>query len=536
MRQLQHLVTARAESQPESIAIGCEDDCLGYGELERQSNQLGRILLESGCLPGDRVGILMPKSISAIVGILGCLKAGCIYVPLDLNSPPARLRMILESCDFRCILAKEPAQPLLDSLVGPDTEASVHVGWLSDTLPPGMSPRFTPRDVAAMPAGPLDSPRNPDGVAHILFTSGSTGTPKGVMITHASVLAFVEWGIGYFGYTPSDRMSGHPPLHFDLSTFDIFGTLAAGARLQLITPAMSLLPHKLAALIRDLELTQWFSVPSLLNYMAKFDVLEPGDFPALRRVLWCGEVFPTPALIYWMRRLPHVTFTNLYGPTEATIASAFYRIPECPADENSRVPIGRACPGETLHVLDENMGPVAAGEVGELYIGGVGLSPGYWRDPEKTRNAFVPSPYRDEGGDRIYRTGDLASVGSDGLFYLHGRIDSQIKSRGYRIELGEIEAAINATGEVRECCVTAVRTEGFEGNTICCAFVPAAGRSVSVACLREKIAEALPAYMLPARWMTLPVLPLNANGKIDRPAIRKQFEANQDVSVAAGAL
>src|SRR5207249_9479378 len=226
---------------------------------------------------------------------------------------------------------------------------------------------------------------------------------KGVVITHDSVGHFIDWAVRYFGTGPADRISGHPPLHFDLSTFDIFATLSTGAELHLVPPEMSLLPHKLAALIRDHQLTQWFSVPTVLNYLAKFDVVRQDDFPALRRVLWCGEVLPTPTLIHWMRRLPHVTFTNLYGPTETTIASSYYTVPRCPADEREPIPIGAACGGEELMVLDEELRPVATGDMGELYIRGVGVSPGYWRDLEKTRSVFLP--WRDGAGtlERIYK-------------------------------------------------------------------------------------------------------------------------------------
>src|SRR5438128_520463 len=192
------------------------------------------------------------------------------------------------------------------------------------------------------------------------------------------------WATRYFGTAPTDRISGHPPLHFDLSTFDVFGTFAAGAELHLVPPEVNLLPNALAEFIRTSELTQWFSVPSLLSYLAKFDVVQFNDFPTLRRLLWCGEVFPTPALRYWMARLPHVTFTNRYGPTEATIASSYYTVPSCPEDDRAAIPIGSPCAGEELLVLNERLERVPPGEVGDLYIRGVGLSPGYWRVPETT--------------------------------------------------------------------------------------------------------------------------------------------------------
>jgi amino acid adenylation domain-containing protein len=345
------------------------------------------------------------------------------------------------------------------------------------------------------------------------------------VITHANVVAFVEWAVSYFGMRPSDRSSGHPPLHFDLSTFDIYGNLAAGAELHLVPPDLSVDARRLAAFIRDAELTQWFSVPSVLAYMAKFDAVEQDDFHALKRLLWCGEVLPTPVLVHWMKRLPHVRFTNLYGPTEATIASSYHTVSECPADQTQPIPIGVGCEDEELLVLDEERRELPPGEVGEIFIAGVGLSPGYWRDEEKTRAAFVPDPRLGHEGARIYRTGDLGRVREDGLVEFLGRVDSQIKSRGYRIELGEVEAALNDIPTLQECAVVAVDTGGFEGKAICCAYAAVDDVTVERTGLRRELSKALPSYMLPSRWREYAELPKNINGKIDRRAIREQFQA-----------
>jgi len=287
------------------------------------------------------------------------------------------------------------------------------------------------------------------------------------------------------------------------------------------------LPHKLATFIRDSKLTQWFSVPSILNYLAKFDAVQERDFPHMKRVLWCGEVLPTPALIYWMKKVPHVTFTNLYGPTEATIASSYYTVRRCPATEDEPIPIGTPCTGEALIVLDKALQPLPSGEIGDLYIAGVGLSPAYWEDKEKTAAAFVRNPRAYERYERLYKTGDLASIGEDGLFYFHGRADFQIKSRGYRIELGGIEAALNALGMLVEVAVVAVTTDSFEGTVICCAYVTSTEHKVTAVMLRGQLSKHLPAYMLPTRWQEFPVLPKNVNGKIDRRQLKEAFERRE---------
>ncbi len=524
VRLLQDYLIRQAQARPRAVAIVDGDRRLTYAELDRQSNSLAWTLREAGCQKGDRIALLLPKSAVAIVSMFAVLKAGCIYVPMDVDSPRDRLDLILGSSGSRFLLAVGSSASLAEQLLA-GTATTTRLGWLESPSHPeflggGVTPGF--RWQAAESEAPPESTGSSEDVAHLLFTSGSTGRPKGVMITHANVIPFIDWATSHFNYTPEDYISGHPPLHFDLSTLDVYGTSAAGAQLHLVSPKLNLLPHKIADFIRDRELTQWFSVPSLLSYMAKFDVVRQNDFPKLKRLLWCGERFPTPALIYWMKRLPHVEFTNLYGPTETTIASSFYKVPECPVAEDAPIPIGVPCAGETLLVLDEQMQPPPVGDMGSLYIGGVGLSPGYWNDPEKTRAVFVDEPFG-PASHRLYKTGDLASLGHDGLVYLHGRSDSQIKSRGYRIELGEIEVALQTTNGIREAAVVAIESTGFEGAVICCAVVPERGVAFEPQILRQRLSQRLPHYMLPSRWLRFERLPLNGNGKVDKPVIRSQF-------------
>jgi amino acid adenylation domain-containing protein len=527
MGLLQDHLARGAEKHPDERAIVADGEQLTYAELATLSDDLAAVLALHGVTPGDRVALLLPKGPSAIVAMHAALKAGAMYVPLDADSPPVRLARILAVAEPAVLLTGSCSAPLVEELAGfvaPPPIGSVDARPI-ESCEGDLLSAFSRQDWAGVG---LDLPRvaaDERDPAHLLFTSGSTGEPKGVVITHRNVDRFVTWALGEFGTQPVDRISGHPPLHFDLSTFDIYGTLAAGAELHLVPASANLNPRGLAAFIRDHELTQWFSVPSVLTYMAKFDVVAEGDFPALERLLWCGEVLPTPVLSHWMRRLPHVRFTNLYGPTEATIASSYHHVPTLPVDETTAVPIGTACAGEELLVLDERLQPAPVGGVGDLYIAGVGLSPGYWRDEAKTEAAFVadPRPDRQAGSDRIYRTGDLARLDEDGAVHFLGRADSQVKSRGYRIELGEVETALNAVGHVRECAVVGVDLEDFGGTAVCAAYVTQPDTVVDPPQIRKELAEVLPGYMLPVRWMSLDVLPKNANGKIDRPALRRRF-------------
>jgi amino acid adenylation domain-containing protein len=524
-RLLQTWVTQQAETRPDALAIVYGAEQLTYGQLERSSNQLAHLLRDAGCKKGDRVCILMPKSPAAILSMIGILKAGCLHVPIDAASPAARIKQILDSCENRWILASGTVAPLLDELLADgQLGARISIGWL-DEQPPGaknFQPAFSRSNLDSASTGPLSQECTPDDGSHILFTSGSTGVPKGVVITHSNVATFVAWALKHFSIDHTDRFSGHTPFHFDLSTFDIFGTLTAGAQLHLVPPEAALLPPKLVEFIQKAQLTQWFSVPSVLNYLAKFDALRDVALPSLRRVLWCGEVLPTPALIYWMQHLPNISFTNLYGPTEATIASSYYDVPVCPDDPKALIPIGKACDGEELLLLNDKLQPVPPREIGDLYIAGAGLSPGYWRDRTKTAEAFLPDP-REGATGRIYRTGDLAWLGEDGLVYFVGRADTQIKVRGYRIELGEVETALHSVGTLKECAVVAVETENFGGWMICCAYVPSQAAEATPNVLRERLKKLIPNYMFPVRWAAYEALPKNANGKIDRPRLKERF-------------
>ncbi len=529
---IQDYIRFQADKLGDKTAIVMQKESMSYAALELASNRLAHLLRSFGVGQGDRVCLLMGKSPLAVVGMLGIMKTDAMYVPIDTSSPASRVAKISEAAKPKVFLTEVSATSLVDDLFTQGLLAKdVIVGTLeaSKICTDVFETAFSWSDLDAFNDSALATKNTGKDAAHLLFTSGSTGTPKGVLIKHENVLHFVNWARNYFGIDASDKTSGHPPLHFDLSTFDIYGSLSAGAELHMVTPSLNLLPNKLADFIRNSELSQWFSVPSTLTHMAKFNVIKENDFPNMTRLLWCGEPMPTPTLMYWMDNLPHVTFTNLYGPTEATIASSYYTVSKRPESETENISIGVACEGEELLVLNDKLEPVAVGEIGELYIAGEGLSPGYWLDEEKTKAAFLDDPRAGYEGKRIYRTGDLGRQDEQGLFYCLGRTDSQIKSRGYRIELGEIEAAMNTLRDIKECAIVGIHVGGFEGTAICAAYALKEDESgqtleTSKSDLQRSLMALLPRYMIPLQWAIFDSLPKNANGKIDRKKLRDFFE------------
>lgn len=518
--RVEQLIWAQARRHPGGCAVVEGTRRLSYLQLEALSHQLAGQLVGNGLLPNGRVCLLTKKSIDAIILILSVLQGGGTYVPLDPATPGARLEGILKKCMPCWLIAEQEYSRLVERLLARTSSASLTAFlWSGNTLARARGNTRLPSTLTDK--NPPPSQPSASDPAYIMFTSGSMGQPKGVIVGHDSVVHFIDWANAYFQLSAADRIPSHSPLHFDLSVWDVFGALASGAELHLFPSNLNLVPRLAASFIRESKLTQWFSVPSVLISMVKHGEITHGDFNDLRRLIWCGDVLPAQYLRYLMMRLPHVQFTNLYGPTETTVASAFHTLNAVPEDVRARIPIGSAIAGEQLLVLDSDLKQVGADTVGDLYIGGRGLSHGYLRDEEGTARAFRELP--PDSGTRWYRTGDLASVDCKGIFHFHGRSDRQIKSCGYRIELDEVAAAVSRLGGIMESAVVAVPTESIERLRICAAYVPDSGLELRPVVLKRELSMVLPAYMLPRRWLAVSSLPKNQNGKVDHRALEQRF-------------
>lgn len=511
---VQHFAESSREHAADACAVHCpREGRVSYDALGSRSDRLSHALAAAGVGRGSRVAICLGRSASSVVALLGALKADAVAVPLDERSAAARLERILDDCAPRALVVDEPG---LERLAG------LHAGTprvLVGPSKPGADAALTMADVEAQPPGAREWRNVDTDLACILYTSGSTGSPKGVTLSHRNLVGYAAWGVEYFGIDSAERILGTAPFHFDMSAFDLYCAQAAGASLCLASVEDTMFPARLVQLMQDREVTLWKAVASLPAYLARVGALRPGTLPALRQVLFSGERLPVPALAAWMSAFPEKRFYNVYGPTEATGISTVHPIDAAPARVDEPVPIGRPCANKEVLLLDAAGLAVPAGEIGEICIRGSCLSPGYWNDPERTRQVFVAHPAGSVPGERIYRSGDLGRRDAQGVLHFVGRRDEQVKWMGYRIELGEIVAALEALPPVAEAAVLLLPGR-VEGTDELVAFVALAAGG-ELAAILPALRRALPGYMLPRRVLPVDALPRSDRGKIDRRALER---------------
>lgn len=517
---LSHLLRDASRKFPAKTAVACAGKTLTYAELDEESNRLAHLLRKEGVRPADRVGIFLGKSVETVLGIFAILKAGAAYVPIDPQAPPQRLGLILQNCGTRHLLTT--AQKLSSALAGRTDLWGVERAILMDDntpAPPENATVLRWRHAAerAQESGQL--PENPaidTDLAYILYTSGSTGMPKGVMITHRNALTFVDWAAECFGIGPEDRLSNHAPFHFDLSVFDLFASVKAGATVHLIPESIAFFPADLVRFIESNQITVWYSVPSVLTLLVLHAKLAPGRLPLLRTILFAGEVFPSKYLRLLMPALPHTRFYNLYGPTETNVCT-YYEVERPPADD-APIPIGKACANTEVFALNEERQRVGIGEEGTLYARGACVMKGYWGMPQKTAEMILEWTDASGHAERIYRTGDLVVLGDDGNYRFLGRRDHMIKSRGYRIELGEVEAALHSHPGVAEAVVLAIPDENV-GHRLHAMVVCAESQILTASELVRHCGQRIPKYMIPEKFELRDSLAKTSTGKIDRQGL-----------------
>ena len=487
---LHGLFEQRVRESPEAIALDMAGERMSYAELDGRASQLARYLRRLGVGPEVLVGLAMERSLDMVVGLLGILKAGGAYVPLDPEYPAERLAYMIQSSGLPVLVTEEK---LIESL----PRSSARVVALDRAWP----------EIAAEDASAPEDGAGPENVAYVIYTSGSTGQPKGVQIPHSAVVNFLRSMSRKPGLGGSDTLFAVTTLSFDIAGLELYLPLINGGKVALVSREVAQAGEELAAAIGRAGTTVMQATPATWRLLLGAGWV--GD-PGLK-VLCGGEALPRDLADQILERAGELW--NVYGPTEATIWSTLLQV-----EKSSRISIGRPIDNTQVYLLTRQLQPVPVGVPGELHIGGAGLSRGYRARPDLTAERFIPDPFPQAPGARVYKTGDLARWLPDGTLEFLGRIDHQVKVRGFRIELGEIEAALAQHPGLRQ-AVTIVREDSPGTRRIVAYMVPAETEAPQVSDLRAFLKEKLPEYMIPALFVPLEALPLTPNGKVDRRAL-----------------
>ncbi|MBL8289996.1 MAG: amino acid adenylation domain-containing protein, partial [Rubrivivax sp.] len=460
-----------------------------YAELDRQAWRVCTLLRQQGAARGEVVAVALPRSAHAVAALLGILRAGAAYLPVDMAYPSERLRFIFEDAGARRLLAEEDRSP----------------GDLGVTV-------LTPRTWQDIEPQPRSETTDGADVAYVMYTSGSTGQPKGVEIPHRAIVRLVG-AARFMRLDPEVTMLQAAPLGFDAATLEIWGPLLNGGCCAIHDEDVPTGPGLRRSIASHGVGAAWLTA-ALFNAVVDDD---PRHLGGLAELLIGGEALSVEHVRRFMDAVPGTQLINGYGPTETTTFAATHRIERADLRRGRSIPIGRPIDETALHILNRRLEPVPAGCVGTLYVGGLGVGRGYLGRPELTAERFVHDPFAERADATMYCTGDLVRLLPEGMVEFVGRADQQVKIRGFRIETGEIEAALQSHPAVRACAVAAFKDAA--GGTQLVAYVVAAGAGAEPAVLREHLGARLPEFMVPARWVRLDALPITTNGKLDRRAL-----------------
>ncbi|MDJ1175086.1 non-ribosomal peptide synthetase [Roseofilum capinflatum] len=502
---IHQLFEEQVEQNPDAVAVVFEEERLTYHQLNCRANQLAHYLRSLGVEPEVLVGICVERSLSMIVGILGILKAGGAYVPIDPNSPAERSTFMLTDAGISILLTQEKLKSTIPSL--PDVAICLDTDW---------------HQIAQQATTNLTTSVTSNSLAYIIYTSGSTGQPKGVLIQHDNVVRLFATTESWFGFNNNDVWTLFHSYAFDFSVWEIWGALLYGGCLVVVPYWISRSPKDFYELLCLHKVTVLNQTPSAFRQLIQVEELSETQEPLnLRLVIFGGEALEIKSLEPWFDRHGDRSpqLINMYGITETTVHVTYRPLTISDLNRNSS-PIGLPISDLQVYILDSHLQPVPIGIPGELHIGGAGLARGYLNRSELTAQKFIPNPFSDEPGSRLYKTGDKARYLPDGNIEFIGRIDNQVKIRGFRIELGEIEATLTQHPEISSAVV--IVREDSPGDKRLVAYI-VAKKEVASSDLRGFLKTKLPDYMIPSAFIFLEAIPLTPNGKCDREALRMQY-------------
>ncbi len=512
---IHELFEIQVEKTPDNIAVAFDNAHITYRELNARSNQLAHYLIDREAGPDRLVGLCMKRSIDMVVGLLGILKAGCAYVPIDPDFPGTRIQYLIEDAGIRDIIIHSSLKGCLPSNAIAEEDSAPEAGFALVPFSPdttgskALLENYSDGNPASEKSGVTS-----DHLAYVVYTSGSTGQPKGVCVPHKGVARLVI-NNAYIKINNGDRMAQMSTITFDAATFEIWGALLNGGKLVIIPREDMLSPDHFRKKIVDEQIDICFITTALFNQMVEAD---PEIFKTLRYLLFGGEACnPNYVRELLLNGAPE-KLLHVYGPTENTTFSSWFEVNHV-SDRQTSIPIGKPISNTSLYVLDSQLNPVPAGIPGELYIGGPGLARGYLNRLTLTNEKFIPNPFSDHPASRLYKTGDLAYYLLDGNIEFLGRADLQVKVRGYRVELEEIKNTLKSIESVQDCTVV-IREFQNDDKRIVAYIIPEKDREeIRISHIRSSLKKVLPDFMLPSHYVLIERFPLTSNGKIDHNAL-----------------
>lgn len=496
MKNILEYFERTTEKYPEKTGFTDSNRESSFREVMEHARAIGSFLAEEGSR--RPVAILIDKKVNCIDAMLGALYAGDFYIVIDVHSPMDRIEHILNVLDKPVVITDGQSEQMAKDL-------KVEYYLYEKLLETKVNKELL--DQIRVHMCDMDT-------AYILFTSGSTGMPKGTVISHRALISYINWVTEEFAFDEYTSFGSQTPLYFSMSVTDLYSTIKCGGTYHIIPKQYFSFPLNLIGFLNEHQVNTIYWVPTAISILSNWKAFDAAKPEYLEKVLFAGEVMPTKQLNYWIHTLdPKILYANLFGPTETTDICTFYVVDREFADDES-LPIGRACDNCDAFIINEKGEPAVNGEEGELFVRSTFMADGYYKNPEKTKEAFVQNPLNGCYPERVYRTGDIVKYNEQGELIYISRKDFQIKRRGYRIELGEIEAGANSVEKVKACACVYDK----EKDSLILAYE---GGVKDPEVIREAVRKKVPPYMMPDQVVRVRQMPQNANGKIDRTKLKE---------------